>query len=70
MIGSFINAIISFITITVVIFFLIVKPVSKWKERDDKKHPTATTTKQCPECLSTIPLAAKRCAFCTTKLKT
>jgi large conductance mechanosensitive channel len=70
MVGTFVSAIISFITIAVVVFFFIVKPVTKMKEMGDKKKPAAApTTKQCPECLSTIPLGAKRCAFCTAVLK-
>jgi large conductance mechanosensitive channel len=66
--GLFINAVINFITIALVVFFFIVKPVSKMKERAAKKAPVSPTTKQCPECLSTIPKDAKRCAFCTSKV--
>jgi large conductance mechanosensitive channel len=71
MVGSFVNAIISFITIAVVIFFFIVKPVSKLKERSEAKDKAkeVAKTKQCPQCLSTIPAAAHRCAFCTSKVK-
>ncbi|MDE1870976.1 MAG: large conductance mechanosensitive channel protein MscL [Candidatus Micrarchaeota archaeon] len=67
LIGSFVNAIISFVTIALVVFFFIVKPVSKIKERKTMKEKGTTATKQCTECLSTIPAAAKRCAFCTSK---
>jgi large conductance mechanosensitive channel len=66
MVGSFVNAIIGFATIAFVIFFLVVKPISKMKERTSKKATSAT--KQCPECLSAIPIKAKRCAFCTSKV--
>ncbi len=69
MIGSFVNAIISFITIALVVFFFLVKPVSKMKERAEKKNTVTPTTKTCPQCLSLVPIAAKRCAFCTSKLK-
>lgn len=71
MVGSFVSALISFLTIAVVVFLFIVKPVSKIKENSDKKSKErqSSTTKQCPECLSQIPLAAKRCAFCTSKVK-
>jgi large conductance mechanosensitive channel len=69
MVGSFVNAVISFATIAVVVFFFIVKPANKLKERAAKKNVAAPTTKICPECLSTIPIGAKRCAFCTSKLK-
>lgn len=69
MIGSFVSAIISFITIALVVFFFLVKPVSKMKERSDAKKPAAApTTKECPQCLSQIPIKAKRCAFCTSKV--
>lgn len=69
LVGAFINAIISFVTIAVVIFFLMVKPVSAMNERRKKKENAAPTTKVCPECLSTIPIKARRCAFCTSKVK-
>ena len=69
LVGAFVNAIISFISIALVVFFFIVKPVEKMKKLSEKnKAAAAPTTKQCPECLSTIPLGAKRCAFCTAKL--
>jgi len=70
MIGLFVNALISFLTIAVVIFFFIIKPVSKMKERSEaKKKPTPATTKECPECLQQIPIKATRCMYCTTKVK-
>jgi large conductance mechanosensitive channel len=70
LVGSFVNALINFITIALVVFLFLVKPVSKLNERKAKREQAAPpTTKQCPECLSTIPLAATRCAFCTAKLK-
>ncbi len=69
MVGAFVSALISFLTIVVVIFFLVVKPVSKMKEISSKKDKKGATTKQCPECLSSIPAAAKRCAFCTSRVK-
>jgi large conductance mechanosensitive channel len=68
LVGPFINAIINFITIALVVFFFIVKPISKMKEVSSKKTAVSPTTKQCPECLSTIPIGAKRCAFCTSKV--
>lgn len=68
LVGTFVNALISFVTLAIVVFFFLVKPVTKMKEFGTKKKPAPATTKQCPECLSTIPLAAKRCAFCTSKL--
>jgi large conductance mechanosensitive channel len=69
LVGAFVNAVINFITIALVVFFFIVKPISKMKEMTSKKAPISPTTKQCPECLSTIPLKATRCAYCTSMLK-
>jgi large conductance mechanosensitive channel len=69
LVGLFINAIINFITIALVVFFFIVKPISKMKEVTSKKAPVSPTTKQCPECKSIIPKDARRCAFCTSKVK-
>ncbi|MEM0201035.1 MAG: large conductance mechanosensitive channel protein MscL [Candidatus Micrarchaeaceae archaeon] len=69
LLGTFLNAIISFFTIVIVIFLLLVKPATKIKERQLKNKPvTPPDTKACPECLSQIPIKAKRCAFCTSKL--
>jgi large conductance mechanosensitive channel len=67
--GDFINSVISFLLIATVVFFLIVQPVNKLVGRVNRgKEPAAPDTKKCPECISTIPLAAKRCAFCTSKV--
>ena len=70
MYGHFINAVISFVLIATVIFFLVVQPLNKLvaytNRRKDADEPT---TKECPECLSDVPKAAKRCAFCTSKLE-
>ena len=62
--GSFINALISFLVIAAVIYFLVVLPVSKLLSMSDKAE--AATEKECPECLSKIPLAASRCMYCTS----
>jgi len=62
--GSFINALISFLVIAAVIYFLVVLPVSKLVSMSDKAE--AATEKECPECLSKIPLAASRCMYCTS----
>lgn len=69
MYGDFINAVISFLLIAVVVFFLIVQPVNKLVALSNRnKTPEDPTTKKCPQCLSTIPVAATRCAFCTSKI--
>jgi large conductance mechanosensitive channel len=65
--GAFINALISFVTISLVVFFAIALPYQRYVDRKEARAPKPTaTTRPCPECLSTIPLAAKRCSFCTS----
>ena len=63
--GAFINALITFVVIAAVIFFLVVKPVNALMERRRTELPVEVATRPCPECLSEIPEAATRCAFCT-----
>ena len=62
--GEFINAIIAFLVIAAVIYFFVVVPYTALVERSRKEPPADPTTKKCTECLSEIPLDAKRCAFC------
>jgi large conductance mechanosensitive channel len=65
--GPFLNALISFVTIAVVVFFAIALPYQRYQDRREAKaKKPAPTTRKCPECLSDIPLAAKRCSFCTS----
>jgi large conductance mechanosensitive channel len=65
--GLFLNAIISFVIMALVVFFAIVLPFQRWSDRQAAKvKPADPTTRPCPECLSPIPLAAKRCSFCTS----
>ncbi len=65
--GDFINAILSFLFIALGVFFFIVKPVNTLAARHAKgAPPDDPTTKQCPECLSDVPIKAHRCAFCTS----
>jgi large conductance mechanosensitive channel len=66
--GAFLNAVISFAVIAAVIFFLVVKPVNALIARARTEPPPDPTTRSCPECLSEIPLAARRCAFCTSEV--
>ena len=69
MYGDFLNAVISFLILAAVIFFLIVQPINKLITYSNRnKSVDEPTEKKCPECLSTIPKAATRCAFCTSKL--
>lgn len=67
--GDFLNAVIAFVLIASVVFFFIVQPVNKMVARANRKKSTVDpSTKKCPECLSEVPKAATRCAFCTSKL--
>lgn len=68
LVGDFLNSIISFIIIAAVIYFFVVIPMNKLIAATRKEKPVDPTTKKCPECLSVIPLDAKRCAFCTSIL--
>jgi large conductance mechanosensitive channel len=66
--GHFINALITFVVIAAVVFFLVIKPVNALMARRRTEPPVAPETRPCPECLSEIPLAARRCAFCTAEV--
>jgi large conductance mechanosensitive channel len=66
MIGNFINELISFILVASAVYFAVVLPVTKLMARFNSPPPVAT--KKCPECMSDIPIEAKRCAFCTSAL--
>lgn len=69
-IGDFINALISFLLISAAVYYLIVLPVNKLIARMRRgEAPPDPTTKKCPECLSEVPIAARRCAFCTSPLE-
>ena len=66
--GDFVNAVLAFVTIAAAVFFLVVKPVNALMARRRTEPPVDETTRQCPECLSEVPIAARRCAFCTSQL--
>jgi large conductance mechanosensitive channel len=64
--GDFINSIIAFLVAAFVIYYFVVLPINTLIERSHRhEKPADPTTKKCPECLSEIPIGAKRCAFCT-----
>ena len=64
--GDFINAVISFLLVAIAVYYFVVLPMGKMMARFEKPAPPAApTTRECPECLSQIPIPAKRCAFCT-----
>jgi large conductance mechanosensitive channel len=66
--GAFLNALIAFVVIAAVIFFLVVKPVNALMKRYKAEPPVDEAVRQCPYCLSEIPVAASRCAFCTQEV--
>jgi large conductance mechanosensitive channel len=68
--GSFINALLSFVIIATVVFFAVVVPLTALMRRMNvlPKDEPEPETRECPECLSDIPVAARRCAFCTSEV--
>lgn len=65
-VGDFINAVVSFLLIAAAIYFFVVIPVNALVARMHRDEPVAApTTKKCPECLSEIPIDARRCAHCS-----
>jgi large conductance mechanosensitive channel len=67
MFGNFLNALISFLLIAAAVYFFVVVPVNAIISRARKEPPPDPTTKKCPECLSEIPIDARRCAHCTSQ---
>ena len=66
--GAFLNALISFVIVAAVVFFFVIKPVNALLERFQPDTAVDVETRECPECLSDIPRAATRCAFCTARV--
>ncbi|MBV8193952.1 MAG: large conductance mechanosensitive channel protein MscL [Candidatus Dormibacteraeota bacterium] len=64
--GTFVTALISFVLVAAAVYFAFVLPYTRMKQR--RAGPAAATTRQCPECLSDIPVGARRCAFCTAQV--
>ena len=65
--GDFVNAVISFLLIAAAVYYFVVLPVNVLMARIHKNEPAAPPDKkQCPECLSDIPVAARKCAYCTS----
>ena len=65
LVGEFVNAVVAFIILAAVIYFVVVVPTNKLMARMMPKEPEPQVTRECPRCLSKIPLKATRCAFCT-----
>ncbi|HEV3061722.1 MAG TPA: large conductance mechanosensitive channel protein MscL [Vicinamibacterales bacterium] len=69
LVGDFVNAIIGFVLVAAAIYFFVVTPMNMViARRRSGQAPPDPTTKKCPECLSEVPIAARRCAFCTQPL--
>jgi large conductance mechanosensitive channel len=64
--GAFFNALISFLIIAAVVYFLVVKPMAALLARSARAREA--TERDCPECLSSIPIAARRCKYCTAEV--
>jgi large conductance mechanosensitive channel len=66
--GDFVNAVITFLSVATALFFFVVKPTNVLLARYAEETPPDSTLKKCPECLSDVPAAARRCKFCTSEL--
>ena len=66
--GDFLNAIISFLIVAAAIYYMVVLPVNALVSRAHQEPPADPTTKKCPECLSEIPIQARRCAHCCAQI--
>lgn len=67
--GQFLNDIISFVIIAAAVFFFVVRPVNALMARRRTDVDVESPTRDCPQCLSSIPMAAHRCAFCTSEVE-
>lgn len=65
--GSVLTALLNFLIIAAVVYFLVVKPVQRLMDRFKTEPEAEAPVKECPECLSKIPAPASRCAFCTVE---
>lgn len=63
--GNFLNEVIAFVSVAAAVFFFVVRPVNTLTARRKTEPGVESTTRDCPECLSPIPVGARRCAFCT-----
>lgn len=69
MYGEFINALISFLLVAAAVYFFVIMPINALIAKTKKNEAITPTTKKCPECMSEIPIDAKRCAHCTQPIK-
>ena len=66
--GDFLNALLTFLIVAAVMFFLVIKPVNVLLDQLQTEPEVESPTRACPECLSQIPRPASRCAFCTAEV--
>jgi large conductance mechanosensitive channel len=66
--GNILNAVLTFLITLAVVYFLVVAPMSRLVARLKPSEPEPQPTRECPECLSNIPAAARRCAYCTAQV--
>jgi large conductance mechanosensitive channel len=66
--GAFLNTVIAFVLVAIAIFFFVIRPLNAFTQRMRSEPPPDPTTRKCPECLSEIPVEARRCAFCTVEV--
>ena len=67
--GKFLNSLLALLMVAAAIYFFLIAPMNAWEARRARGlAPADAVTKQCPECLSKVPIAAKRCAHCTQPL--
>jgi large conductance mechanosensitive channel len=66
--GNILNDVLTFLITAAVVYFFIVLPVNRLMEGSRPSEPEPQTTRSCPECLSDIPVAARRCAYCTAEV--
>jgi large conductance mechanosensitive channel len=66
--GDFLNAVIAFLLIAAAVFFFVVVPVNRLMARFKTEPDLEAATRECPQCLSNVPAAATRCAFCTSEI--
>jgi large conductance mechanosensitive channel len=66
--GHFLNVLLAFITVALVVFFFVVKPINRLTELSNRRESPDPSTRKCPQCISEIPIDARRCAFCTSEV--
>jgi large conductance mechanosensitive channel len=66
--GDFLNELVTFVIVAFVVFFFVIRPVNALLDLLKTDTNTEHPTRECPECLSSIPTAARRCSFCTSEV--